>query len=169
MDQAELNNIKSSLSITYVRAVANKLNYAFVESLREMDGIGIDCFIYNKGMGSTNTSPGDMATFQVKAFSKSSTTVYKENKDILEYKLDNKLARKTPNHYLVVVEVPENEKFEDWINITPEFITLKKCAYYLKIKDDINPGFIKIPKTNIFSHETLPSLFVSSDRKEELL
>lgn len=169
MDQAELNNIKSSLSITYVRAVANKLNYSFIESPREADGVGIDCTIVNSGMGSTNPSPGTLITFQVKAFSKSSTSMYKETEDTLEYKLNDNLIPTTSNHYLVIVEVPENENFEEWIKVTPESLTIKKCAYYLRVKDEIKSGFVKIPKTNLFTHKTLPLLFIPSDKKEDLL
>jgi len=56
MNKAELNNIKSTLSVAYVQAIAAKLNFAFHESNRQVDGIGLDCEIFNRGIGTPRSN-----------------------------------------------------------------------------------------------------------------
>lgn len=171
MNTAELNNVKTNLSLTYIRAVAAKLNYSFQESPREIDGIGIDCFIFNRGMGtkSEDRAVGNEVKLQVKAFSRSSNSMYKETAGELEYNLPEGLTPTGANFYLVVVEIPEEANVDDWISVTPELLTLKKCAYYIRVSEPLKSGFVKIPKSNRFCPESLPSLFISSTDKEKLL
>lgn len=166
-NQDSFNNIKSNLSLVYIRAIAAKLNFAFQESSRDVDGIGIDCTIYNHGMGSENLhSLSSEIKVQVKAFSKSSTTMYRDNSKVLEYRLSKNLNPQGAVFYLIVVELPEEDKFDEWLQITTEELVLKRCAYYIRVQDEVKAGYIKIPKLNRLNHKTLPTLFISSTKKE---
>lgn len=168
MDQAELSNVKSNLSLAYVRAIAAKLNFAFQEASRDIDSLGIDCCILNKGVGSANKySMGGEIKLQVKAFSRSSTSMYRETDSQIEYKLNNELIPNAPIFYLVVVELPEEENFDEWLQVKPDHLILKKCAYFIRIKETVKAGFIKIPKSNRFSTETLPNMFITVTNKED--
>ncbi len=167
MDSGELSNIKSNLSLTYIRAIAAKLNFPFQDSSRDVDGIGIDCTIYNHGMGSGDSySLSSEIKVQVKAFSKSSVSMFKDGPKELEYRLSKDLKPQGAVFYLIVVELPEEDKFDEWVKITPDELILKRCAYYIRIQNVVKQGFIKIPKTNRLTFDTLPSLFISPTDKE---
>ncbi len=167
MNSDDLSNIKSNLSLAYVRAIAATLNFAFKESYRDVDGIGIDCTIYNQGIGSNiSYSMSSEINVQVKAFSKSSITMYRDRDTVLEYRLNKDLKPRGAVFYLFVVELPAEDMFDDWVHITPEELIMKKCAYYIRIQNVVTSGFIQIPKSNQLTFETFPSLFISPFNKE---
>lgn len=167
MNNNGLSNIKSNLSVTYVRAIAAKLNFAFLEGNKDVDGIGIDCIIFNEGIGLQNKdSASSEIHLQVKAFSKSSLSMYKDGPNEFKYRLDKNLKPKGAAFYLVVVELPEEEKIDEWVRITNEELILKRCAYFIRIKNETKAGFIKIPKTNRLTNITMPRLFIPPTNKE---
>lgn len=169
MNKEELNNIKSNLSMVYVRALASKLNYAFQETSRDVDGLGIDCMIFNHGIGTMEYySASNEIKMQIKAFARSSKSMFSDKvPSELKYRLKKKLRPTGPVFYLVVIELPEEELFDGWLQCHLEEIILKGKAFYIRIKSEVEPGYVTIPRTNVLDLDSLPSLFINPDNKEK--
>lgn len=162
-DQNQLNEIKSKISCIYLEAIATKLGYTIQKADTGLDNLGIDYQIFRKIIGSKKTSFSikDIILVQLKCTSYSSLSVYKENSTEISYKLDGTIYPVEGSLvYLFIVVVPEHEKYDEWINCTPEFIAIKKCAFYIKVEKELK-GTIKIPKSNLLNHKSLKLLFNS--------
>jgi hypothetical protein len=128
-----------------------------------VDKIGADCTIFNFQAGSKPkiATPGNEIKVQVKGTCRSSFTMFEDRGSYIRYNLPE-IFPLGYLYYVVILELPEEDKIDDWIKVTPESLTMKNCAYYVKI-DNIRPaGFVDIPKTNLLTPETLPKLFISS-------
>lgn len=166
-----LNSKKNKLAKAYLLSLIAKLNYAIAESNSDLDGMGIDYTVYNRLVGSDRTvsSESNELKLQLKAVSITSTSMLQITDQFIKYNLSRKLVPVGPNFYLVVVELLGDDVIDTWIEHTNSSIAIKKCAYYLKITDSINAGFIKIPKENILSPEVFPSLFIGPSNQENLI
>lgn len=165
---AVFNSIKSKFSKAFLYSIGAKANFGMMESNADFDGFGIDFSVHNKevGFGRTVTSEGSVIHIQLKGVSVSSKSMFKEDKDYIYYNLTKRLDP-TGIFYLVVVQLPEEENLETWIEIDSDKLILKKCAYYLRIKAPLKAGFVKIPRSNLLTPQTLGTLFVSSTNKEQ--
>ncbi len=72
---------------------------------------------------------------------------------------------------LVVFHMPENE--EHWIEQTPEWLKIKKCAYWISLKgleetSNSETITIKLPVDHILTKESLKSIMVKISKQEEL-
>ena len=170
MTQQELNSIKEKFSIAYLHAINAKVNFALNKSDNDFDGLCIDYEIINKpvGLGRSVASEMNEIKIQLKGVSKSSTTMLRETGTEIEYNITNAIIP-IGVFYLIVVILPEEEALDTWLEHTPEQLVLRKCAYFLRIVNTLNPGFVKIPKSNLLTPTSLPTLFLSSTNKEDLL
>lgn len=164
----ELNSVKNKLAKAYIHALAAKLNYVFQESNGDLDGMGIDFQIFNRRVGTSRTvgSESDQINLQLKGVSVTRTAMFRETDTYIEYNLTRALEPVGSNFYLVVVQLLEENELENWITHNADSLTLKKCAYYIKVQSTLNTGFVRIPKTNILSPETFPTLFIPAINKE---
>ena len=163
--------MQSALSIAYLYAVIGKVNYAINGTSKPYDDVGIDYEVINHTMGKNRrvASESSEIKIQLKSVCSSSTSVLQDEVDHIKYKLDTQLNTYGVNSYLVIVQLPERGKLDSWVDIKPEELILRKCAYYFKIPHPcLEPGVIKIPKTNIFDHNSIRTLFVSNQNKEDL-
>lgn len=170
---AEFSEMQSTLSVAYLYAVVGKVNFAINEVGRHYDqGLGIDFEVVNcpLGAGRKAASESHEIKIQLKSVSLSSTSMIYEKDGVIKYKLDTQLNTYGVNSYLVIVQLPERSKLENWVDISPEELILRRCAFFYKIPSPfLKPGIINIPKSNIFDHNSIHSLFVSSVNKEDLL
>lgn len=166
----DLNSVKNKLAKVYIHALAAKLNYASQESNSDLDGMGIDFQIFNRRVGTSRTigSESNQLNLQLKAVSITSSSMFRETDEYIEYNLSRALEPIGPNFYLVVVQLLKEEEIDDWIKHNADSLTLRKCAYYIKVQNTINPGFIRIPKSNLLSPTSLPTLFIPVINKEVL-
>lgn len=164
-----LTSKKNKLAKAYMHVLLAKLNYAMQETHSDVDGIGIDFQVYNKVVGEKRTvgSEAEQVNMQLKAVSISSKSMIAKTDKHIEYTLTEDLQAIGPNFYLVVVELLPDTEVDDWIVHCEDNIMLKKCAYYYKVTGKLKAGTIKIPKTNILTPETFPTLFLGSEKKEE--
>lgn len=162
-DKQFVRDMKGDLAVTYVRAVAAKCNYTFYEMPWSADKIGSDCTIFNFQAGSKPkiTTPGNEIKIQVKGTSRSSRSMFEDKGEYIRYNL-TEICPLGYLYYVVILELPEEDKLGDWLRVTPESLTMKNCAYYAKIDNARPAGFIEIPKSNLFTPESLPKLFISS-------
>lgn len=170
MTPQEMNKIKEKLSGIYLQTIVAKVNFASQPSGSDFDGEGIDWQIINRRLGvkRTVTSEGSTLNTQLKSVSKSSHSMYEETDTHFKYNLTTVLAPRG-NTSLIVVLLPEEEIIEEWVNVHPEKLVLNAQAYYYRVKEPLNTGFISIPKENIFNCDSLVSLFIPSENKEEFL
>lgn len=72
-------------------------------------------------------------------------------------------------HLLVLLLLAENE--EHWVSVSPESLQIKRCAYYIDlagfaaIEGDANSTTVVIPRKNVFTPESLNSLFAMEARE----
>ena len=162
LEQNQLDAIKNRISNIYLESVAAKLGYSVQKEGIDFDSLGIDYQISRKIVGSKKTTFSalkDVINVQLKSTSCSSSSVYREETGVISYKLDESLFPiEGQPLYLFLVVVPEQAKYEQWIECTPEYLAIKKCAYYFKIEKETK-GTIKIPKSNLLNHESIKSLF----------
>jgi hypothetical protein len=163
----ERNNIKDNMSLAYMHSLNATVNYALQENHRRYDNIGIDVSVTNKLLGIDRTvgSAANEIRIQLKAVSKSSTTMFQEDDHSITYTLKRPLEP-IGIFYLVVVVLPEDDKLDTWRVCTPEMIILRKCAYFLPIT--LKAGKIKIPKRNILDPESYKSMFDIAKQKDAI-
>ena len=167
MSTTNLNEIKCDLAVAYVRAVCAKCDYSVEETGRSFDGLGIDCIVrnYRNKTDDGSYNPASEITIQIKGTSLSSQSMCRETSSHFEYNATG-VRPAHYQHYLVVLKLPEDNEISDWLTITEDSMILKKCAYYIRINENVS-GFLKIPKSNIFNQDSLPKMF--SITKEEFM
>lgn len=160
IDPLELNSIKEKLSVAYIHGLNAYMNYAIEVLGKDMDGLGLDCMLINKviGPGRKVASEANTIFFQLKAVSLSSTSMLKVKDDYISYNLSKSLAP-IGTHYLVVIVLQKEEDLERWLEVSPQELVLRSCAYYLHVPETLKAGFVNIPTTNVLNFETFPTLF----------
>ncbi|PIP54811.1 MAG: hypothetical protein COX07_03260 [Bacteroidetes bacterium CG23_combo_of_CG06-09_8_20_14_all_32_9] len=166
------NLIKEDLSIAYVMAVAGRNGFA--TQIRHRDSDSVDLMIINKGKPNPAcTKIEGQINIQMKA-----TVNWRDNADnTISYDLNKKNyndLRETEivvPRILVVLCLPNNEK--DWLSISIDELTLKKCAFWFSLKNMPDSGntssvILRIPKANLFSQQTLLDLMIKMQKEEEL-
>ena len=159
----ELNSIKEKISKAYVYTILSKLNFVLHETSRDMDGLGIDFEVINRtvGLNRTIASIINQINLQIKGVSTSSKSMFKEDNKVIEYNLTRAL-NPIGNFYIIIVQLLDEDSIDKWVEHNPDKLIIRKCAYFLKVEKQLKSGFIKIPKTNVFKPDVLPSLFPNS-------
>lgn len=162
-EDQKIRDLKGDLAVAYVRAIAARCNCTFIESTWAEDKIGFDCTIINYQAGTKPKffNPGNEIKIQVKGTSISSPSMYEDKGDVIRYKTDE-IIPTSILFYLVVLVLPEEQNIDSWLKVTPDSLTLKRCAYYVKIEGRQPAGFIEIPKTKLFTPESLLGMFINS-------
>lgn len=161
MTPQELNSTKEKFSKAYLYAVTAKLNYVVQEYSKDFDYCGFDYSIINKLVGESRSiaSESSEIKIQLKCTSCSSESMFKDNGDFISYNLRDPINKLVQGRfYLVVVEVPKEEEFENWLEWTPDYLLIRKCGYYIEVENELK-GKIVISKAKVFSPEQLPKLF----------
>jgi len=150
-----MNDLKDAFAEAYFFAIAAAAGVSIERTTRRTDNKGIDLTIFQK---ENNISVGSSVHIQLKGVSDNSSSMIKEYEDHIEYNLVKPL-QPTMIHYLIVVKLPSDLNTKNWIKLTEEELTLKRCAYYFRLLPDIKSGFIKIPRSQLLTQDNLLALF----------
>jgi len=161
------NDIAEELSYAYIHAIASQSGFSF-EIIRK-DRDSIDATIRAKGTLSSKskwTSPS--LDIQAKATTNLTLVDGNFSFSLLMHNYNELKKNRSTPAILVVLFLPE--KFEDWLHHTEESLITKKCAYWVSLKDapDSNNETsitIHVPKSNVFSPETLTKLLTNISEK----
>lgn len=156
------NNIKESLSISYIHAICGMAGFTY--GTDSMD-YGFDITIKDilKRESGKLCPSGYNLDIQIKA-----TTNFEINDSFVKYRIRNKNYNDLINteagtpRILVVLTLPEDK--ESWLIQDVESLAMKKCAYWICLKgrdskeNEESSTLIEIPKENIFSVENLSKI-----------
>jgi len=161
-----LSHVKGRIGEIYIEALSLSHNLTCQNCKGgEYDSLGIDYLLFNYPQGVKRNiliEDGKQINLQVKGTSISSKTMLKDKSDHYLYTLSKSVYKaggiKT---YLIVICIPEEEIYEEWIQIEPEKILLFAKAYYYEVMSGgLKEGNkIKIPKSNILDKNVLFRLF----------
>lgn len=103
MTNSQWNSIKEKFSKAYLHAVCAKANYALDEAGKDYDGLAIDYSIVNRHVGTKRTIPSESEKIkvQLKGVSISSESMFKEERNVIQYRLSKSIVPVGANHYLV--------------------------------------------------------------------
>jgi len=161
MTDSKLNSVKEKLSIAYLHAVVAKLNYALNPSSKDYDNLGIDYTIANRIIGESRSVTSESAEIkiQLKATTVSSSTMFRDLGDSIEYNLSSPIKKLFYGRfYLVVLVLPPEVTQDTWLEWSNEHMLLRRCAYFKEVKNELQ-GKIKIHKENCFSPTNLEKMF----------
>ena len=161
----DLNTRKEEFSYAHIQAIASVAGYVVEKKPRPMDSAGLDLMIECPGEIGTVLFPKIDA--QVKCTASKNIVSEKyirfplpvRNYDILRH-----LGPTVPQ-ILIVVLVPE--KVEQWLNITREETTMRKCAYWMSLKGkesvpNESTITVHIPQTNLLTPDSLSQIMTNS-------
>jgi hypothetical protein len=164
------NKIKEEISLAYVLAVA--ATKGFSTEITRVDSDSIDATIrYNGYLDPKSSLYSPEIKLQLKATSKP-----KFHDNFIHFPLPlknyNDLKARTGTPRLLVVLCLTEEK-GNWLKHSPDELVLKKCAYFLNLKDYPNTEndttvTVKIPMANLFSPELVYDLMLKTSKEEEL-
>lgn len=167
------NLVKENLSEAYLMIVASVNGFSPERRRRDNDGVDID--LVNRGrIDSTCTKIEGRIGVQLKATVNWSRNV---NDRTISYALDVKnyhdlrATEVVVPRILVVFCLPQEEP--DWLGITEEILTLRKCAYWFSLRgmpntDNVGTVTLRIPRDNLLTKEALRTLMLKSQREEDL-
>lgn len=153
---------KEALSRAYVQAVAARASYT--TAAYDFDRHGVDLRIQAGG--------SIMPALEVQL--KATTGLPVPSNDVYRYALERKNYRnlisdsQTPR-ILVVLDLPTSQ--QDWLTISAEALTLKRCAYWLHLhghppSTNVATVTVSIPVDNQFDVAALEGLMEQSQRGE---
>lgn len=154
------NDIEADLSYCYLRAVAAKAGMSCSEASRHLDNAGIDATI--TAWGSFPPSYKTEVDFKVQL--KATVKAPGESSNHWSYFLagvqryDDLRSQTSTPRILVVLFL--DGKPEEWLKLTPDQMTLKKCAYWCSLRgapesDNKSGQTIYLPKVNLVTPESL--------------
>lgn len=144
---------EEDLSISYLRAIAAQSKITF--ELRRRDENSIDAQLSK--MVITDEHKEFYAMFNVQL--KATCSTYEETDSSIKYPLKvknyNDLRRKSSNSIILCLLILPEESSE-WLLQTPEELALRKCMYWISLRDypdtsNASTVTIEIPKTNVVS------------------
>jgi hypothetical protein len=154
---------KEELSIAYLQAVCAVTDGAIL-NIRHRDGNGVDATL-------TKTDAGSYLfdiDLHIQIKSTASKSSYREFNNKYTYDLRvknyNDLVRQYKQGFLFLLILPE--KREEWVGLTPEQLTLKRCMFFkhfmneqILSADDDSSKAVELFKDNIVNPENLNKLF----------
>jgi len=167
------NDVKEQLSVAYVQAVAARAGFSVERVLVDRDSVDLKvCGRGWMGGGATLSSPE--LGIQLKATSRPVDLAGGTERFsfALSRKNYNDLVRATlVPRILVVVVMPESEA--EWLTLTPEALTLRRCAYWKSLRgaaptENGTGQAVHLSRARSFTHESLRELLGKVSREEEL-
>jgi hypothetical protein len=149
---------KEEFSYAYISAVASVAGYSFQIAPRPLDLVGVDVTI--TGLVSPGSRRRIRLDLQLKCTSQDLL-----NNEVIKYPLEiknyNELRNTNPDDdplLLVVFLVPE--KVEHWLQQTETELCLKRCAYWISLRDQASSTnqtnvTVYLPRQNVFSVDAL--------------
>ena len=159
------NDIESELSYAYLHAVAAKAGMSCSIAGRHEDNRGVDALLKAYG---PFTKGAYLTSVQIDVQLKATFQDHAETPSHRSYPLDginryNQLrnARTAVPLILVVLFLPRESA--DWLSCTPESLALKRCAYWVSLRNasDSNNSSsvtVSLPKANLLTPENLWAL-----------
>jgi hypothetical protein len=152
-----INTQKEEFSYAYIYAVASAAGCICQRTNTPLDQLGVDLII--TGIAESGLPNFPILYLQVKCTSRDIL-----NENSLRYPLNIKNYQELsannayPPRIIIVVVIPD--RVNDWLQQTEAELCLKRCAYWLSLEgaaatDNKESVTISIPRTNIFSAETL--------------
>ncbi len=172
----QLNDFRSELSLTYLRAIVNCLGGSVRETGRTEDKNGIDatCEFFNiKGKGSIYNNL--TVHFQLK--STSSLSFDKKNRLPLKLPIDcyKKYRGNTSDVSMImtILLLPPDRELNQWLEQTEQELILKRCMYWVSLygAPEVNQKSTTIyfPKHNVFTPESLlKDILIPLSRREKI-
>ena len=169
------NDIESELSYAYLHAVASNIGASCFVSSRSLDGNGIDASITAWG---PFPKGGYLEEITIHIQLKATIVVPVEQNGYFSYFLkginryeDLRADTISVPRILVVLFLPDNAN--DWLNVSPEELILKKCAYWISLRGsdastNKNGETVYLPKTQIMNNDNLMEIFGKVSRNEVL-
>lgn len=166
--EVNLSDIQEGLSVCHISGIALMNGYTMAELSGRNDRHGIDMYI--EGVHE------DMYV-KLHVQLKSTYSLGNPNNGLYSYRLDRglfdklrKRAQKDPmGCLLVVLCLPEQHS--QWLNTTPDALTMRKCLYWSRASDWSAPAranqrkvSVTIPETNILDLKSLRSLMLEKVR-----
>ncbi|MEG4988755.1 DUF4365 domain-containing protein [Microcoleus sp. BR0-C5] len=156
----DINTQKEEFSYAYIYAVASAAGCICQRTTTPLDKLGVDLII--TGIAASGLPNFPILYLQVKCTSRD---ILNENSLRYPLNIKNYEELSTSNAYppriIIVVSVPD--RVNDWLQQTEAELCLKRCAYWISLEgasptDNKETVTISIPRTNIFSAETLTTI-----------
>jgi hypothetical protein len=172
----QINEIKSELSVAYIRAVAARLGCSFDESGRQADNMGIDLTLRLEGK--FPESDRRIVALDIQVKSTSSPLKYDpQGRGIILDGLSREVyenyseVQRSPAGIIVLFVLPDNSN--DWLCQDEERLLMRRCAYWVSLCGaEACTGDTKrifIPESQIFCVDQLRDvIFMKLAKREEL-
>lgn len=156
----DINTQKEEFSYAYIYAIASAAGCICQRTTTPLDKLGVDLII--TGIAASGLPNFPILYIQVKCTSRDIL-----NDNSLRYPLNIKnyeelsTSNAYPPRIIIVVIVPD--RVNDWLQQTEAELCLKRCAYWISLEgaastDNKERVTISIPRTNIFSAQTLTTI-----------
>ena len=158
----DLNRHKEMFSIAYINAVAARVGLELAQIRYDVDGV--DGMLVSSG----GTAP--QVNFQAKSTSR--RDVWRDDYVALALPKTNYDFLREPKfvpRILIVVLLPEDQA--DWLTQTPDQLCLRRCAYWISLRDapDVpnqSTKTVRIPTDKMFDQVTLTGMLDRIGRGE---
>lgn len=158
MSNISLIDIKEKFSLAYLHAIAAKSDITIEQTPWSVDKLGIDLNLYKLNSDTLKSSSfNNYIRIQLKGTS-INTNMISDSGEYYSYSLKKDL-HKFPNMYFVLVVLPSDIDYSLWLKQDEEKLILSRCAYFIKIEQDLKKGKISFPKKNILTPEALLNMF----------
>lgn len=167
------NLVKENLSEAYLMLVASINGFSPERRRRDNDGVDVEV-LHNGKLDTTCTRIEGKISVQLKA-----TVNWTPNIDdaTISYALDVKnyndlrATELVVPRILVLLCLPQEE--HDWLGITEDILTLKKCAYWYSLRGmpattNTQTVTLRIPSGNLLTKDALRELMLKAQREEDL-
>lgn len=165
MEKWDYATIRCELSHAFLQTVIAYFGCEYQRSHAPADMYGIDATGSFRGVWAEEPSRHDIdIKFQLKSTSTNFTqaeTYFGYSLDRKDYEKYHKNAQGPDNHLLLLMLLPEEVAYESWLELSPEQLILKKCMYWVslrnapRIAEDKQNITVRFPKKNLFSPEGL--------------
>jgi hypothetical protein len=164
------NKIKEEINLAYILAIAG--SNGFITEFTRVDVDSIDVTIKISGkLSEDSILSSPEIKIQLKATSNADIKDNNIHFPLPKKNYDDLRARCANPRLLVVLCLPELKT--DWLSHSSDELVLKKCAYYLSIKDYPDSSnetsvTVKIPLENVFSPTSLFEMMLKTSKQEDL-
>jgi len=162
-----IKDIQAQLSYSYVHAVLSRVGCEVKEMPRLADNMGIDVMLKVMGKFSRRALKTDFTIgLQLKS---TRQKIHVGKNGLISF---SKLNQKTydlfrspyrPHPYLVVLfHLPEDK--DTWLEVTPDHMILRKCAYWVDLygapASKAKTPTIYLPVNNLFTHDQFENIIL---------
>ena len=170
--KAELDEIQSNLSYSYVHAVVSRAGGACQETSRSADKMGIDVVLNFKGSFSPKQDFGKiLVTSQLKSTRQTLPVVNGKISYSIKSEQYRKYIESSPVEFLFILFILPDDPAE-WLELTPEELILRRCCYWTSLRGAPawtgNDVTVRIPQNNLFNVEQLHQILAKLSKGERL-